>query len=62
MLQKNKKNIGEQQKQKEGVENKKKENGGGKNNITTVVLKADLHCEGCVSKVLKCIRSFDGKN
>ncbi|KAK4440701.1 Heavy metal-associated isoprenylated plant protein 3 [Sesamum alatum] len=45
--------------QKEGAENKKSENGGGKNNVT-VVLKADLHCEGCVSKVLKCIRSFDG--
>ncbi|KAL3629544.1 hypothetical protein CASFOL_026766 [Castilleja foliolosa] len=26
----------------------------------TVVLKADFHCEGCVSKVIKCIRSFDG--
>ncbi|EYU18793.1 hypothetical protein ABFS82_04G198900 [Erythranthe guttata] len=34
--------------------------GGGKNNVNTVVLKADLHCEGCVHKVLKCIRSFDG--
>ncbi|KAL2536298.1 Heavy metal transport/detoxification superfamily protein [Forsythia ovata] len=50
---KNKKNDG-------GVEedNKKKENGG--NNHITVVLKADLHCEGCASKVIECIRSFDG--
>ncbi|KAL0390072.1 UNVERIFIED_CONTAM: Heavy metal-associated isoprenylated plant protein 3 [Sesamum calycinum] len=45
--------------QKEGAESKKGDNAGGKNNVT-VVLKADLHCEGCVSKVLKCIRSFDG--
>ncbi|KAL0460155.1 UNVERIFIED_CONTAM: Heavy metal-associated isoprenylated plant protein 3 [Sesamum latifolium] len=43
----------------QGAENKKSDSGGGKNNVT-VVLKADLHCEGCVSKVLKCIRSFDG--
>ncbi|KAK4408480.1 Heavy metal-associated isoprenylated plant protein 3 [Sesamum angolense] len=56
MGEKNKKNN--EGKQKEG-ENKKKENGGGKNNVT-VVLKADLHCQGCASKVIKCIRSFDG--
>ncbi|KAG8387615.1 hypothetical protein BUALT_Bualt02G0039600 [Buddleja alternifolia] len=42
---------------KEGRENKKKES---KNNVNTVVLKADLHCDGCASKVLKCIRTFDG--
>ncbi|KAL0436928.1 UNVERIFIED_CONTAM: Heavy metal-associated isoprenylated plant protein 3 [Sesamum radiatum] len=56
MGEKNKKNS--EAEQKEG-ENKKKENGGGKNNVT-VVLKADLHCEGCASKIIKCIRSFDG--
>ncbi|KAL0460731.1 UNVERIFIED_CONTAM: Heavy metal-associated isoprenylated plant protein 3 [Sesamum latifolium] len=56
MGEKNKKNS--EGEQKDG-ENKKKENGGGKNNVT-VVLKADLHCEGCASKVIKCIRSFDG--
>ncbi|GFP82511.1 g-type lectin s-receptor-like serine/threonine-protein kinase b120 [Phtheirospermum japonicum] len=51
MGEKNKKtNEGEQ---KEEGENKKKNN-------VTVVLKADLHCEGCASKVIKCIRSFDG--
>ncbi|KAL0370100.1 UNVERIFIED_CONTAM: Heavy metal-associated isoprenylated plant protein 3 [Sesamum angustifolium] len=55
MGEKNKKNN--EGEQKEG-ENKKKENGGGKNNVT-VVLKADLHCQGCASKVIKCIRSFD---
>ncbi|KAI3461393.1 hypothetical protein Pfo_018056 [Paulownia fortunei] len=57
MGEKNKKNKEGEQK-KEG-ENKKKENGGGKNNVT-VVLKADLHCDGCASKIIKCIRSFDG--
>ncbi|KAL6563640.1 hypothetical protein OROGR_002599 [Orobanche gracilis] len=50
-----------------GEKNKKsngEQHGGGggnkrKNNVT-VVLKADLHCDGCASKVVKCIRSFDG--
>ncbi|KAL1544114.1 heavy metal-associated isoprenylated plant protein 3-like [Salvia divinorum] len=36
-------------------EKKEKENG-----EVTVVLKADFHCDGCASKVIKCIRSFDG--
>ncbi|KAK4408986.1 Heavy metal-associated isoprenylated plant protein 3 [Sesamum angolense] len=54
-----KKNSNGEAQQKEGSESKKGDNAGGKNNVT-VVLKADLHCEGCVSKVLKCIRSFDG--
>ncbi|KAL1551003.1 heavy metal-associated isoprenylated plant protein 3-like [Salvia divinorum] len=52
MSEKNKKSNGEQQKE----ESKKKESGGN----VTVVLKTDLHCEGCTSKILKCIRSFDG--
>ncbi|XP_011090035.1 heavy metal-associated isoprenylated plant protein 3 isoform X2 [Sesamum indicum] len=59
MGEKKKKNSNGEAQQKEGAESKKGDNGGGKNNVT-VVLKADLHCEGCVSKVLKCIRSFDG--
>ncbi|KAL1542702.1 heavy metal-associated isoprenylated plant protein 3-like isoform X1 [Salvia divinorum] len=46
---KNKKSNGEEQ-------SKKKESAGN----VSVVLKANLHCEGCVSKVLKCIRTFDG--
>ncbi|XP_057782587.1 heavy metal-associated isoprenylated plant protein 3-like [Salvia miltiorrhiza] len=54
MTEKNKRSNGEQQPKKEGTESKNK---GGN---VTVVLKADLHCEGCVSKVLKCIRTFDG--
>ncbi|XP_041990429.1 heavy metal-associated isoprenylated plant protein 3-like [Salvia splendens] len=41
--------MGEKKKEKEN------ENGG-----VTVVLKADFHCDGCASKVIKCIRSFDG--
>ncbi|XP_011085142.1 heavy metal-associated isoprenylated plant protein 3-like [Sesamum indicum] len=59
MGEKKKKNSNGEAQQKEGAESKKGDNGGGKSNVT-VVLKADLHCEGCVSKVLKCIRSFDG--
>ncbi|KAG6435186.1 hypothetical protein SASPL_100056 [Salvia splendens] len=51
----NKTSNGEEQK-KERTENKKKESAGN----VSVVLKANLHCEGCVSKVLKCIRTFDG--
>lgn len=60
-LQKSKKSNGEQQ-QKEGGggEGKKKESGGGKGNAT-VVFKVDLlHCDGCVSRVMKCIRSSEG--
>ncbi|PIN09596.1 Copper chaperone [Handroanthus impetiginosus] len=60
MGEKNKKNNEEQQ--KEGAENKKKENGGGKDGVVTVILKADLHCQGCITKVLKCIRSLNGVN
>ncbi|XP_009770917.1 heavy metal-associated isoprenylated plant protein 3 [Nicotiana sylvestris] len=39
-----------------------KEGGGGAKNDgnLTVVLKSDFHCEGCVSKVVKAIRSFEG--
>ncbi|CAA2966273.1 heavy metal-associated isoprenylated plant 3-like [Olea europaea subsp. europaea] len=51
-----KKNEGEQK--NENDNNKKKDNGG--NDNITAVLKADLHCDGCASKFLKCIRSFDG--
>ncbi|XP_042014864.1 heavy metal-associated isoprenylated plant protein 3-like isoform X2 [Salvia splendens] len=54
MTEQNKTSKGKEQK-KEGTENKKKESAGN----VSVVLKANLHCEGCVSKVLKCIRTFD---
>ncbi|KAL6510947.1 hypothetical protein OROGR_022071 [Orobanche gracilis] len=58
MAEKNKKKaINGDEKEKDETDHKnKKEN----NDNVTVVLTADLHCEGCVSKVLKCIRSFDG--
>ncbi|EYU36154.1 hypothetical protein ABFS82_14G240900 [Erythranthe guttata] len=55
MGEKNKNNQGEQ---KDG-NNNNKNNGGGKNNAT-VVLKTDLHCDGCASKIIKCIHSFGG--
>ncbi|KAG7534987.1 Heavy metal-associated domain superfamily [Arabidopsis thaliana x Arabidopsis arenosa] len=47
-------------------DNKKKggDNGGNKKkNETpsiTVVLKVDMHCEGCASRIVKCVRSFQG--
>lgn len=28
--------------------------------MTTVVLKLDMHCEGCAKKVKRAVRSFDG--
>ncbi|KAA8544118.1 hypothetical protein F0562_022130 [Nyssa sinensis] len=41
---------------------KKDNNGGGKKDggSTAVVLKVDMHCDGCATKVKKCIRSFEG--
>ncbi|KAL2541079.1 Heavy metal transport/detoxification superfamily protein [Abeliophyllum distichum] len=54
---KNKKNNEAEQKNEN--DNIKKKDNGGNDNITAV-LKADLHCDGCSSKFLKCIRSFDG--
>ncbi|KAL6508750.1 hypothetical protein OROHE_021309 [Orobanche hederae] len=58
MAEKNKKKTinGDEKEKDETDHKKKKEN----NDNVTVVLTADLHCEGCVSKVLKCIRSFEG--
>lgn len=39
----------------------KKEDGGKKDvGMNVVVLKIDLHCEGCAAKVIKAVRSFDG--
>lgn len=53
------------QKKNEGDNKKKGEDGGGnkKKNETasvTVVLKVDMHCEGCASRIVKCVRSFQG--
>lgn len=44
------------EKKNEGKGGDKKEGGG----ITTVVLKMDLHCEGCGSKVVKSVKKLDG--
>lgn len=30
-------------------------------NNRSVVLKLDLHCEGCVRRIIKAVRSFKGK-
>jgi len=43
----------------------KKKNTGGENkenedNITTVILKVDMHCDGCASKMVKYLRDFQG--
>ena len=48
---------------KEGGENKKGGDGGGKkqeNKPIPVVLKVEMHCEGCVSTILKHARAFEG--
>ncbi|KAG6607260.1 Heavy metal-associated isoprenylated plant protein 3, partial [Cucurbita argyrosperma subsp. sororia] len=37
--------------------------GGGKkkeDNPFTVVLKVDMHCEGCANKIIKCVKGFEG--
>lgn len=53
----------------EGAGEKKKggggDNGGGKKEAmgpTTVVLKVDMHCEGCALKVKKAVKGFPGTN
>ncbi|XP_019228017.1 PREDICTED: heavy metal-associated isoprenylated plant protein 3-like [Nicotiana attenuata] len=57
---KSKKNEGGEKK-KSGELQKNEGGGGGKNDGNlTVVLKSDFHCDGCVSKVVKAIRSFEG--
>ncbi|VFQ67234.1 unnamed protein product [Cuscuta campestris] len=45
-----------------GGELKKPDSGkkGGADSRISVVLKADFHCEGCVSKIVKAIRACDG--
>ena len=49
------KNEGEKKK-KDGKGGDKKEDGG----LITVVLKVDLHCEGCGSKVVKYVKGLEG--
>ncbi|XP_023519157.1 heavy metal-associated isoprenylated plant protein 3-like [Cucurbita pepo subsp. pepo] len=45
-------------------ENEKNGDGGGgkkkEENPFTVVLKVDMHCEGCANKITKCVKGFEG--
>ncbi|KAJ0238811.1 Heavy metal-associated isoprenylated plant protein 3 [Hirschfeldia incana] len=46
-----------------GKNNNKENKGDGGEKKTapvTVVLKIDMHCEGCASKIVKCVRTFQG--
>ncbi|CAI8592406.1 unnamed protein product [Vicia faba] len=56
------------QKNKTNDQTQKQENNETKNNNnkkedetkpTTVILKVDMHCDGCASKIVKCIRGFE---
>lgn len=49
-------------KQKKKSNNENKGDGGGdkKTASITVVLKVDMHCDGCASKIVKCARAFKG--
>ncbi|XP_024031445.1 heavy metal-associated isoprenylated plant protein 3 [Morus notabilis] len=49
-----KKNGGEKKKNGDGGDKKKEDNS------LTVVLKVDMHCEGCATKIVKTVKSFDG--
>ncbi|KAK2643435.1 hypothetical protein Ddye_025198 [Dipteronia dyeriana] len=49
-------NEGDQKEKKDGGEKKKEAEKG----PLTVVLKVDMHCEGCASKIVRCVRAFDG--
>ncbi|WMV56013.1 hypothetical protein MTR67_049398 [Solanum verrucosum] len=58
---KSKKNEGGEKKNNSGEVVLKKEGGEKKNDGNlTVVLKSDFHCEGCVTKVVKAIKSVGG--
>jgi hypothetical protein len=47
-----------EEKAKKGDGEKKKD--GGKDGSAPIVLKTDLHCEGCAMKVKKAIRGLEG--
>lgn len=51
--------------EKEVVAEEKKDNGGGEkkskdSNSPTAVYKIDMHCEGCATKIRRCVRDFQG--
>ncbi|CAA2933248.1 heavy metal-associated isoprenylated plant 6-like [Olea europaea subsp. europaea] len=54
--------MGEKNEKKNKGEKKAADGGGGKKDdgSTTVVLKLDLHCEGCAQKVKRSVRHFEG--
>lgn len=52
--------MGEKDAAKSGGDEKKGDAGKKEEGPTTVVLKLDLHCEGCAKKVRKAVRYFDG--
>ena len=53
-----KKNGGEKKQNADGGGGEKKKD----DNPITVVLKIDMHCEGCASKIVKTVRNFDGQS
>lgn len=55
------KNI-EGEKKNEEQHQEKKEGGKNEQNNRNVVLKVEFHCQGCVRKILKTVRSFEGRN
>lgn len=54
-VQKKKKNDNEKNGDGGGGEGKKKEE-----IPFTIVLKIDMHCEGCANKITKCVKGFEG--
>ncbi|KAL1313742.1 hypothetical protein HN51_040354 [Arachis hypogaea] len=53
--------MGEKTDQPKNDTEKKTEGGGNKNDAPSpVVLKLDMHCEGCVKKIKRAVRHFDG--
>lgn len=55
--------LQKKQNKNEGEKKKNDGNGGAKkedSGLITVVLKVDLHCEGCGSKVVKYLKGLDG--
>ncbi|KAK7262265.1 hypothetical protein RJT34_29831 [Clitoria ternatea] len=50
--------MGAKKKTNSGENNNNKENED--SNATTVVLKVDMHCDGCASKIIRHLRAFQG--
>ncbi|KAF5751569.1 mediator of RNA polymerase II transcription subunit 12-like [Tripterygium wilfordii] len=55
--------MGQKKKKNENNDSKadgEKKKGNEDKNPITVVLKVDMHCEGCAVKIIKCVRGFEG--